>query len=196
MKTITISTQFIPVNFTGIVEFPDGTKKWYKEGKYHREDGPAVEFLDGSKEWYREGKHHRLDGPAIEHKDGTKYWYKEGKYHREDGPAIEFRDGTKFWHKEGKFHRLDGPAIECSEERKEWYIENDIYSPKKLSELINSCFYLGKEKGQYNLEWLKFLTEEGIKEFPIIPGMKEYKDFENVFEALKEMEINENNKSI
>ena len=32
----------IPDNFTGIVEYEDGDKKeWYKEGKYHREDGPA-----------------------------------------------------------------------------------------------------------------------------------------------------------
>jgi len=25
-----------------------GTKFWYKNGKYHREDGPAVEYANGS----------------------------------------------------------------------------------------------------------------------------------------------------
>ena len=34
----------------------DGSKKWYLNGKRHREDGPAVEWADGSKEWYLNGK--------------------------------------------------------------------------------------------------------------------------------------------
>ena len=34
----------------------DGTKKWYLNGKLHREDGPAVEWADGTKEWYLNGK--------------------------------------------------------------------------------------------------------------------------------------------
>jgi hypothetical protein len=29
-----------------------GTKRWFLNGKYHREDGPAVEYANGSKEWY------------------------------------------------------------------------------------------------------------------------------------------------
>ena len=31
-------------------------KSWYRKGKRHREEGPAVEFADGRKEWYRHGK--------------------------------------------------------------------------------------------------------------------------------------------
>ena len=31
-------------------------KSWYRNGKRHREDGPAVEHADGRKEWYRHGK--------------------------------------------------------------------------------------------------------------------------------------------
>ena len=35
----------------------DGTKKWYMNGKLHREGGlPAVEWSDGQKEWYRNGR--------------------------------------------------------------------------------------------------------------------------------------------
>ena len=31
-------------------------EKWYKNGKYHREDGPAIEWADGSKEWWVNGE--------------------------------------------------------------------------------------------------------------------------------------------
>jgi len=143
MKTIKINFgEFIPSNFSGIVVFPDGKKEWYKEGEYHREDGPAIEYTSG-----------------------LKYWYKEGNLHRIDGPAVEYING-----------------------RKEWWIEYNLYLPEDLSDLINSSFYLEKAKGQYNLEWLKFLTEEEIKEFPIIPGMKEDKEFKDIFEKLERIE--------
>ena len=32
-----------------------GTKRWYVNGKLHREDGPAVEYANGSKHWYLNG---------------------------------------------------------------------------------------------------------------------------------------------
>ena len=32
---------FFPENFTGIVEFPYGSKSWYSKGKRHRIGGPA-----------------------------------------------------------------------------------------------------------------------------------------------------------
>ena len=31
-------------------------KGWYRNGKRHREDGPAVEHADGKREWFRQGK--------------------------------------------------------------------------------------------------------------------------------------------
>ena len=77
----------LQVNFTGIVEWSNGAKVWYKEGKKHREDGPAVEWDNGFKYWCKNGKLHREDGPAIEyypeyeHEDCADYreWYLEGK---------------------------------------------------------------------------------------------------------------------
>ncbi len=30
----------------------NGTKRWFLNGKRHREDGPAREWADGYKEWY------------------------------------------------------------------------------------------------------------------------------------------------
>jgi len=57
-----------------------GSKCWYSNGKYHREDGPAIECLDGAKEWCLDGKTHRENGPAIEYPDGTKEWWLNGKF--------------------------------------------------------------------------------------------------------------------
>ena len=56
-------------------------------------DGPAVEWPDGSKHWFVNGKQHRLDGPAVEWLDGTKEWFVDGKRHRLDKPAVEFKNG-------------------------------------------------------------------------------------------------------
>ena len=57
------------------VEYPNGTKYWYLNGKRHREDGPAIEYPNGEKHWYLNGKLHREDGPAVEYVDGTKRWF-------------------------------------------------------------------------------------------------------------------------
>lgn len=77
----------LQVNFTGIVEWSNGMKCWYKEGKFHRDNGPAIEWDNGFREWWLEGKLHREDGPAIEyyseyeHEDHADYreWYLKGK---------------------------------------------------------------------------------------------------------------------
>jgi len=37
---------------------------WYKDGKFHREGGPAYRHKN-SQIWYKDGKLHRLDGPAV-----------------------------------------------------------------------------------------------------------------------------------
>ncbi len=54
-------------------------KFWFLDGKYHREDGPAIEFVDGDKQWWLNGELHREDGPACEHADGYKSWFYHGK---------------------------------------------------------------------------------------------------------------------
>ena len=40
-------------------------------------------------------------------------------------------------------------------------------------------------KGKYNLEWLKFLTDKAIEEFPIISGMEKEKTFKILFDLIK-----------
>jgi len=43
-------------------------------------DKPAIEWDNGDKELYKEGKLHRDNGPAIEDNYGYKAWYYENKY--------------------------------------------------------------------------------------------------------------------
>ena len=72
----------------------NGDKRWYLDGKYHREDGPAIERTDGSKYWHLNGKFHRKDGPAIERTDGSKYWYLNGKQLTEEEFKIRQQEPT------------------------------------------------------------------------------------------------------
>jgi hypothetical protein len=79
-----------------------GTKRWWLNGKLHREDGPAIEYANGTKKWYLNGVRHREDGPAIEWANGGKTWYLNGVHHREDGPAVECANGSKYWYLNNK----------------------------------------------------------------------------------------------
>jgi len=121
------------------VEVTKDSTSWYKEGTTirHRLDGPAIEYANGTKYWYNEGKLHREDGPACEYADGDKEWYKEDKRHREDGPAIEYANGDKEWYNEGKLHREDGPAVEYANGDKYWYKEGKCYTEKDFNEKMN-----------------------------------------------------------
>ena len=57
-----------------------GIKKWYnKNGKKHRDNGPAVIWPGGTKLWYRNGQLHREDGPALVRSDSTVEWFLNNK---------------------------------------------------------------------------------------------------------------------
>src|ERR1700722_12534304 len=62
-----------------MIPTPDGTKRWYKDGLLHREDGPAYEGVDGTRHWYRRGKLHNEDGPAIINPDGSRQFWLDGQ---------------------------------------------------------------------------------------------------------------------
>ena len=51
------SIEEIPKDYTGIVFYRDIGTYWYKEGKLHREDGPAYEEGEyrGAKAWWIDG---------------------------------------------------------------------------------------------------------------------------------------------
>jgi hypothetical protein len=77
-------------------------EKYYCDGKLHRKDGPAV-ISEKSKMWYEKGRLHRVDGPAIEYKDKPSSWYIRDELHRFDGPARILQDGTELWYHRGRF---------------------------------------------------------------------------------------------
>ncbi len=118
---------------------------WYKDPEmkiHHREDGPAIEWANGNKEWYKDGKFDRVGGPAIELTDGTKSWYKDGERHRDDGPAAIGADGYKAWWINGDLHREDGPAVEYPNGNIQYWLKgnrltadqwNDAITPKELT---------------------------------------------------------------
>jgi hypothetical protein len=61
----------------------DGGKYYYSDREMtvrHREDGPAVEYSNGDKTWWYNGKCHREDGPAVEFVCGRKSWYLNGEH--------------------------------------------------------------------------------------------------------------------
>jgi len=78
-----------------------GNRYYNDQFQLHRLDGPAVDYANGTKAWWKNGKLHRLDGPAVERANGTKAWWKNGKLHRLDGPAIERSNGDKSWYING-----------------------------------------------------------------------------------------------
>ena len=84
--------------------YKDGTtSESYDNSKItHRIDGPAIEYANGDKYWYIDGKRHRLDGPASEYANGGKSWFIDGKCHRIDGPAEEYADGDKHYYLDGE----------------------------------------------------------------------------------------------
>jgi len=59
--------EFIDYNY--VIYVVKGTKT------PHREDGPAIEWANGDKEWYINGKLHRDDGPTLILADGRIFWY-------------------------------------------------------------------------------------------------------------------------
>ena len=57
-----------------------------ENGKWHREDGPAMK-CDGSEAWWIHGQLHREDGPAIVDNSGYKAWWINGKQTRVEFPS-------------------------------------------------------------------------------------------------------------
>jgi hypothetical protein len=86
----------------------NGTKSWYLNGKFHREDGPAIEWSDGTKSWWLNGNRHREDGPAFECSDGYKAWWLNDKRLTEQ----EHKAATSKPNCEGKIVEIDGKKYE------------------------------------------------------------------------------------
>jgi len=80
--------------------------------KLKLKDNCRVDVYYHCKVWWRNGKLHRLNGPAVEYTDGGKEWWHDGKLHRDDGPAVESNDGGKWCHQNGV--EVDAPPRRLS----------------------------------------------------------------------------------
>jgi len=109
-----------------VLDFYDNSKM------LHRVDGPAIEYADGRKDWFIDGKRHREDGPACEWVNGDTSWYFDGKLHRVNGPTVEWADGSKYWWIDGNRHRLDGPARIYSNGYKDWWIDGNMLTEEEF----------------------------------------------------------------
>ena len=95
---------------------------WLLDGKWHRDDGPAVIWAEGKAWfWYRHGIRHRADGPASHWPNGNEEWWIDGQLHRDDGPAIIWASGYQCWRWRGLKHRDDGPAVIHANGTEEWW---------------------------------------------------------------------------
>ncbi len=71
-----------------------GDVGYVKNGKLHRDDGPAIEWSCGTKSWFINGKCHRDDGPAQEYANGAKEWFiNYKKYYTEEA----YWEAIKIW---------------------------------------------------------------------------------------------------
>ena len=62
-----------------IVERYNGTLNWFKDGKLHRDDGPAIVQANGTLAWAHRGELHRTDDPAVVFSNGDVDWYLHGE---------------------------------------------------------------------------------------------------------------------
>ena len=161
------------------VEYRDGLKEWWVNGKRHRDDGPAIEFHSGDKEWwtngveikkcYRSGNaiiwedannnRHRDDGPAVEYDDGHYEWHQHGVLHRDDGPAVEYPNGQEEWYRNGKLHREDGPAYVCPNGYEAWY-NNDQCHRIGGPAITYPNGIAGTERGDFYINGVKFNDDD------------------------------------
>jgi len=147
----------------------NGNKKWTnKDGRWHREDGPAVIYTNGTKAWWLNGKQHREDGPAVEFANGSKHWYLNGKrYLTEEDWKKELNKrytidcaGSKIWsNKEGQYHREDGPAIEWKNGSTFWYINDKVHR-----EDGPAVEYKSDGRKHWYLNGIKYAEEDWKKE--------------------------------
>lgn len=152
-----------------LIKKPNGTQEWFLNyNELHRLDGPAVIMPDGTTKWFRNGKCHREDGPAIEMPSGYYAWYYQGKHHREDGPAVEYEDGTKFWYYHGSYHRVGGPAIFYgdiwrNDDICRWYLYGVQLEKDQYYDVMRTCKRaIAKLKSRLRRRYVEILKDSEI----------------------------------
>ena len=128
---------------------------WYKNGRLHRENGPAQILATGKEIWNLDGLLHRLDGPAkdndffvygVKAKDNDDYLNLISEFKLSD---VEIVDGVeqRVFLKNGLFHRDRGPAI-VDDTNHYWYKNGRLHRdnlPAVLSENLILYYKDGKK---------------------------------------------------
>ena len=52
------------VEVVEVIIDPDGTQRWFLDGRLHREDGPAITHPDGAQEFWENGNWIRAEPPG------------------------------------------------------------------------------------------------------------------------------------
>jgi hypothetical protein len=121
------------------IEYTDRTVTHHTNNEIHRSGKPALLYPDGSRFWVTEGKFHREgDRPAAVYPDGNKFWMVEGKFHREnDKPACVFPSQNIYeYFVDGRRHRRNGPAVETPL-FSEYWIDGNVIPEFLYWKLIN-----------------------------------------------------------
>ena len=63
------------------------SKRYYWQGKLHRQDGPAMEWADGDYVWFLNDERHREDGPALNFSASSSRDYYRWYLHNEEVPC-------------------------------------------------------------------------------------------------------------
>ena len=143
-----------------VIDHDDGTKYWYKNGKLHRDNGPAKIWSNGDEQWWQNGLLHRdNDLPAVNNTDGTQKWYQNGELHRGssrvgdstdagvDLPAVIEADGTQKYYQNGELHRdNDLPAVVYINGTRKYY-RNGVLHRNDNPAVVRAN---GDDEGWYN----------------------------------------------
>jgi hypothetical protein len=138
--------------------------EWWRGGKLHRSDGPAIVDLD-TEEWWNCGELHREQkgsdsGPAISTKLQDleiKQWYSYGKLHRDWDLPAHISTNRQEWHRDGLLHREgDLPSlIDTNQGVLLWHKEGLLHREGGLPAYIygeNLLYYIdGVQKDLFEL---------------------------------------------
>jgi hypothetical protein len=69
-----VSKPIEPIHY----ESPDGSQSWKVDGKFHRDEGPAIIYKTGTMIWYQHGRLHCETGPAWCWLNGELEWWLQG----------------------------------------------------------------------------------------------------------------------
>lgn len=196
-----------------------GNKKivWSKNGKYHKEDGPAVIHygIEGNidlEKWYKDNNLHRTDDKPAEicyyQKGNIRYerWYEDNKIHRvDDKPAVINYDldgdiSIVKWYKDNKIHREDDkPAVieyfsNGNVSCKKWYKDDKLHRSNGEPAVI---YYDPGNNKKYKVSYFVFDKEIlENKYFEILYLLKKpfikyrLKKRKELFQTLKQTQLN------